>query len=261
MVVFSSIALFAALRMGLLLCAPSSPVAALPAVAPANGTKTQAVSNYWVSNIQRQGTVAFGDPAFKIYRNVQDYGAVGDGTTDSTNAINAAITDGNRCGLGCDSSTVTPAIVHFPPGTYLVSKPLIQYYYTQFIGDAITPPTLKAAANFVGVAVIDSDPYTDTGASWYTNQNNFFRQIRNFVIDLTSVPPSAGAGIHWQVAQATSLQNIRFEMVQGGDNNKQLGIFMDNGSGGWMTDLVFNGGHYGAFLGNQQVSKSRPSLS
>lgn len=29
---------------------------------------------------------------------------------------------------------------------------------------------------------------------------------------------------------------------------------MDNGSGGFMTDLIFNGGHYGAFLGNQQFT-------
>ena len=38
--------------------------------------------------------------------------------------------------------------------------------------------------------------------------------------------------IHWQVAQATSLQNIVFNMVVGGGTaNKQQGIFMDNGSG------------------------------
>ncbi|KAF4975408.1 hypothetical protein F66182_17563, partial [Fusarium sp. NRRL 66182] len=105
------------------------------------------------------------------------------------------------------------------------------------------------------MAVIDSDPYTDTGANWYTNQNNFFRQVRNFVIDLTAMPQSSGAGIHWQVGQATSLQNIRFEMVKGGgDANKQEGIFMDNGSGGFMTDLTFNGGNYGMFLGNQQFT-------
>ncbi|KKY23875.1 putative exo-beta-glucanase exg0 [Phaeomoniella chlamydospora] len=184
-----------------------------------------------------------------------DYGATGDGTTDDTDAINSAISDGGRCGLGCDSSTVTPAIVYFPPGTYLVSTPIIQYYYTQFIGDAINVPTIKAAASFSGMAVIDADPYEDSGANWYTNQNNFFRQIRNFIIDLKSMPMSSGAGIHWQVAQATSLQNIVFNMVQGGgDSNKQQGIFMDNGSGGFMTDLTFNGGNYGAFLGSQQFT-------
>lgn len=123
------------------------------------------------------------------------------------------------------------------------------------VGDAINIPTLKAAAGFQGIAVIDSDPYEDDGSNWYTNQNNFFRSVRNFVIDLTAMPQSSGAGIHWQVAQASSLQNIRFEMVQGGgDANKQIGVFMDNGSGGFMTDLTFNGGNYGMFLGNQQFT-------
>jgi glucan 1,3-beta-glucosidase len=42
--------------------------------------------------------------------------------------------------------------------------------------------------------------------------------------------------IHWQVAQATSLQNIQFNMVVGGGTaNKQQGIFMDNGSGKYLT--------------------------
>jgi glucan 1,3-beta-glucosidase len=105
--------------------------------------------------------------------------------------------------------------------------------------------------------VLDTDPYIPggDGKQWYTNQNNFFRQIRNFVIDVTDQPLGVGAGIHWQVAQATSLQNIRFEMRKGGGSeNKQQGIFMDNGSGGFMSDLVFNGGLFGAFLGNQQFT-------
>lgn len=116
-------------------------------------------------------------------------------------------------------------------------------------------PIIKASAKFAGMAVIDADPYEDDGSNWYTNQNNFFRAIRNLVIDLTSVPAGSGAGIHWQVGQATSLQNIRFEMVKGGgEANKQQGIFMDNGSGGFMADLTFNGGNYGMFLGNQQFT-------
>ena len=79
----------------------------------------------------------------------------------------------------------------------MVSSPIVQYYYTQFIGDAITIPIIKAMSNFQGIAVIDSDPYIPNGggANWYTNQNNFFRQIRNFVIDLTSLSSSTGAGV------------------------------------------------------------------
>lgn len=103
-----------------------------------------------------------------------------------------------------------------------MSTPIIQYYYTQLVGDALTLPTIKAAAGFTGMAVIDADPYDDSGNNWYTNQNNFFRQIRNFVIDLTAMPATAGAGIHWQVAQATSLQNIVFNMrTDGGTSNAQ----------------------------------------
>ena len=156
-------------------------------------------------------------------------GITGDGYTDDIEAINMAIADGNRCGRGCDSSTVTPALVYFPPGTYRVSTPIIQYYYTQLVGDTISLPTLKATANFSGIAVVDSNPYDETGRNWYTNQNNFFRQIRNFVIDVTDQPLETGTGLHWQVAQATSLQNIRFEMRRGGAGNKQQGIYMENG--------------------------------
>lgn len=232
----------------------STGVSTAASAAASTVASTAASSNYWLAGVKRQGTVAFGNnTAFKIYRNVKDYGAVGDGSTDDTAAINKAITDGQRCGQGCDSSTTTPAIIYFPPGTYAVSKPLVQLYYTQFIGDAVNVPTLKALPSFQGMAVIDSDPYLDSGANWYTNQNNFYRQVRNFVIDLTSMPASSGAGIHWQVAQATSLQNIVFNMVKGA-SSKQQGIFMDNGSGGFMSDLTFNGGNYGAFFGNQQFT-------
>ena len=175
-----------------------------------------------------------------LYLGVKDFGAKGDGSTDDTAAINSAITAGSRCGQGCDSTTVTPAIVYFPAGTYSISAPLIQYYYTQFVGDATNLPIIKATAGFQGMALMDADPYADGGVNWYTNQStfllelclrhqlimqtdNFFRQIRNFVLDTTAMPVSAGAGIHWQVAQATSLQNIVFNMrTDGGEANAQL---------------------------------------
>ncbi|OAQ61839.1 exo-beta-1,3-glucanase [Pochonia chlamydosporia 170] len=214
-------------------------------------------SDWWFAKIDRRGTVPF-IPSYNytIFRNVKDYGAVGDGVVDDTAAINHAITaGGNRCGKGCDSSTTAPGILYFPPGTYLVSSPIVAYYYTQIIGDASSVPTLKASSNFSGIAVIDADPYNDQGNNWFTNQNNFFRQVRNFKIDLTSQPMTTGTGIHWQVAQASSLQNIEFNMiVSKNKENSQRGIFMENGSGGFMTDLTFNGGRYGMVLGSEQFT-------
>lgn len=82
-------------------------------------------------------------------------------------------------------------------------------------------------------------------------QNNFFRSVRNFILDTRAQPANTGTGIHWQVAQATSLINLTFQMSTAAGNTQQ-GIFMDNGSGGFMSDLTFNGGRYGAFFGNQQ---------
>jgi len=214
--------------------------------------------SYWFSEIKRQGRVAYGaNASFVIWRNVRDYGAKGDGVTDDTYAINNATADGNRCGFGCDSQTTTPAIVYFPPGTYLISRPLIQYYYTQFVGDANNLPTILATPDFFGIGLFDSNVYLPFGANWWTNQNNFYRQIRNFVLDITQTPPKAGIHcLHWQVAQATSLQNIVFNMQQGtsGDGNKQIGIFMDNGSANLLEDLIFNGGGVGFFAGNQQFT-------
>ena len=234
--------------------------AASPATAPQaqdGSGNNAAASEWWFANVERTGAVPFGDTGadYPVFRNVKEYGAKGDGSSDDTEAINKAITDGgNRCGSGCDSSTTTPALVYFPPGTYVVSKPLIQYYYTHMIGDLSDIPTIKAAANFEGMAVIDANPYEGEN-NWFTNQNNFFRQIRNFKIDLTDQPMTTGTGIHWQVAQATSLQNIEFFMVEdSSEENAQQGIFMENGSGGFMTDLVFHGGKYGAFFGSQQFT-------
>ncbi len=204
-----------------------------------------------MENILHEGKAPFNkDPEqYKVYRNVKDFGAKGDGLTDDTDAINNAISFGNRCGRGCDSSTVDPALVYFPTGTYLVSRPIIQYYYTQLVGDAVNLPTLKASPNFGGMAIIDSNPYIEGGANWYTNQNNFYRQVRNFIIDMTEVLGNA-TGIHWQVAQATSLTNLFFKMATDGRNHQ--GLFMENGSGGFMSDLSFEGGKLGMFLGNQQ---------
>ncbi|KAK6950253.1 hypothetical protein Daesc_008579 [Daldinia eschscholtzii] len=218
-----------------------------------------AASSYWVADIKRQGVAAFGQPDYKVFRNVKDYGAKGDGTTDDTEAINKAVQDGqDRCIMHCDSRTTAPALLYFPPGVYLVSKPIIQSYYTQFVGDALDIPTLKATPDFDGMAVIDANPYdytVDPAANWYINQNNFFRQVRNFIIDIKDMPINKGAGIHWQVAQATSLQNIVFEMnPDTSKENVQKGLYIENGSGGFMADLTFNGGGIGADIGSQQYT-------
>ncbi|KAK6336839.1 hypothetical protein TWF718_009627 [Orbilia javanica] len=233
----------------------------------ANNTQTtilypRAPDDFWLTQVEH-GHHPHAPADYKVFRNVKDFGAKGDGVTDDTEAINKAISSGNRCGLGCGSTTVLGAIVYFPSGTYLISKPIIQLYYTQFIGNYNNRPTIKGSKDFVGIALIDTNVYIPggDGDQWYINQNNFYRSIRNFVIDLRDMPSNSTGddqvwpptGIHWQVAQETSLQNIHFVMSTAPGNN-QVGIFTENGSGGFLTDLTFFGGNIGMKCGSQQFT-------
>jgi len=60
-------------------------------------------------------------PGYVFWRNVADFGAKGDGSTDDTKAINAAtsavskdVATFGRCGEECGSTFATGAIVYFP---------------------------------------------------------------------------------------------------------------------------------------------------
>jgi hypothetical protein len=64
-----------------------------------------------------------------VHRSVGDFGAVGDGKTDDTKAIQAAI-DAHRG----TSLQKAPATVYFPPGVYLVSDTIVIYFHTYLFG-------------------------------------------------------------------------------------------------------------------------------
>jgi glucan 1,3-beta-glucosidase len=188
---------------------------------------------------------------------------IGDGVTDDSDAINRAISDGNRCGPWvCDSSTDTPAVVYVPAGTYIIGKPIIFYYMTQLHGNPNSRPILKASPGLEALALIDASPYSNVnGAPGWTSTNLFVRSIRNFVIDLTPIPATKGAqGIHWPASQATSIQNVYIKMNQD-PNSVQAGIFVENGSGGFMVDLKIEGGKYGMNIGNQQFTMRNIEIS
>jgi glucan 1,3-beta-glucosidase len=105
-----------------------------------------------------------------------------------------------------------------------------------------------------GLGLIDGSPYQSTGKTGFGPTNTFFRQIRNLVLDTTKIPANLSAtGVHWPTAQTTSLQNVVFNMNTENGTQHQ-GLFVEEGSGGFMTDLVFNGGLYGFNVGNQQFT-------
>nr|POE62741.1 glucan 1,3-beta-glucosidase [Quercus suber] len=163
---------------------------------------------------------------------------------DDTAAINAAISDGNRCTPGsCASSSTTPAVVYFPAGTYLITSSIVDYYYTQLIGNPNCLPTIKAAGNFATkqgyLGMIDGDPYTSQYLA-YGSTNVFWRQIRNFIIDTTGASASASITDHQQMPTSSGTQH--------------QGVFIEEGSAGFIGDLIFNGGMYGLNVGNQQFT-------
>lgn len=132
------------------------------------------------------------------------------------------------------------------------------------MGDAVSPPTIKVDSSYdngIGKAVIDANIYIVGDLTWYQNQNNFFRQVRNLIIDMTEAPLTT-AGIHWQVAQATSLTNIRINMRPKSEaNNAQQGVFIENGSGGFMSDIYTDGGRFGFSMGSQQFTSRNLQIS
>jgi Pectate lyase superfamily protein len=99
----------------------------------------------------------------------------GDGIHDDTAAINAAISAGGRCvPRQCQSSTISPAVVYFPAGTYMLSYFIIDYYYTQLIGNPHDKAVLKGMPGFQGPGLIDADPYQSSGNQAYESTNVFF---------------------------------------------------------------------------------------
>jgi glucan 1,3-beta-glucosidase len=110
----------------------------------------------------------------------------------------------------------------------MISAPIVLYYMTNMVGMVQSMPTIKATADFNGLALVDASPYLSANTA-YGSTNTFYRQVRNFQLDTTNMAASTLArGIHWPTAQATSLQNIVFRMSQA-NGNKHQGVFIEEG--------------------------------
>lgn len=60
---------------------------------PIGGGTAAPSDPFWMQNIKHQGTSAFNsDPSsYQVFRNVKDFGAVGDGNADDTDAIKSVV--------------------------------------------------------------------------------------------------------------------------------------------------------------------------
>ena len=141
------------------------------------GSFTRLKSDGTTQTMSKIGVQAFNMTIF----NVKDYGAVGDGTTDDTAAIQAAV-DASEA-----DKTNGGGVVYFPAGTYLISATLtIDEENVQFVGEGRSS-IIKAAADLL--------PMIDVGASSGAQTANAGNVIHNLAIDLNS---TNSVGLHWR---------------------------------------------------------------
>jgi hypothetical protein len=125
--------------------------------------------------------------------NVQGFGATGNGTTDDTAAIQAAINS-----AFVNSATVPQGgVVYFPVGTYMISTPLVVPPYVTLQGtymqrgSVANVVAIKATSTFVGSGLVTMVDATTGGYLTTSEGQRFF----NLTIDGTLLGATVAAGI------------------------------------------------------------------
>jgi hypothetical protein len=173
------------------------------------------------------------------FRNVSDFGAIGDGVADDTAALQAAI-DHDRGGEPGSDADKNAAVIYLGSGTFRVTDTLVLWKWTKLIGNPHCPPTIvlpPSTPAFNGSEglrplLVTNSGYNSSAAAhaWWeeagggaTNEN-FWTSIHYLRVVVGSGNPGAVA-ITWNVAQQTSLRNIKVEAA----NDTAIGI--DIGAG------------------------------
>lgn len=209
---------------------------------PSNITNTislaqqNATSAYWLDQMDHTGSARgyapFADDNvdYPVYRNVRDsHGAVGDGSTDDSAAIQYAINHDGR--VSQNPLSKRPAVVYLPGGTYRLDTGLDFRLNTILIGDPTNPPVIKAASSFSGNSMLNAHDASDHTTT------NFFMAIENVVFDTTDVDKdSPMLALGWSVSQACHLTNVNITMPF--NSGGHTGIGMDSGSATLLADVV-----------------------
>jgi glucan 1,3-beta-glucosidase len=212
----------------------------------------EATSGFWYEKVKHDGispTITNGKN-WVVFRNVKDYGAKGDGTTDDSAAIQNAINTGDSSGTrntgSVFGSTGQPAVVYFPQGTYLVNSPLQNYIGTVLMGDPTNRPIIKASASFTGTYLLNGvDPR-------YTGLVAFYHEIKNLILDSTAMPSTKSMTLlEWGVSQGCQVSNVMFNMPVGATGHSGIAT-PGTGSPLIINDLQFFGGAVGVTLSATQ---------
>ena len=181
---------------------------------------------------EAQASVIF--PADAGALNVRDFGAKGDGTTDDTAAINAALT---KSGGDTGQTFWQDRIVYFPSGTYLVTSPILKRYETGKFGsgsilvgqsreDTIIKlkdkapgyddPAHPKAIIFTTAKLIDGSP--TSGGKDYTNKGEgndaYMNFVENMTVDAGLGNPGA-IGIDYLANNMGTIRNVTMRAPEG----------------------------------------------
>ena len=193
----------------------------------ANNPKT-----WWRAEIAHNGSTPYsGDDGYRYYRTALEYGADNTGKKDSSDAINMAVTAGNRA---ANTVTTKPAYIYIEPGVYKISKSIGMLVNTFLVGDALNPPT------FVGDPSLGKNPVIlgfDSFQEPIGATKNFYMSVRNIIISTEAISPQADAfAMDWSVSQGCTLTNIHIKMPS---PSNHIGITMiKGGSGTIISDSV-----------------------
>lgn len=136
--------------------------------------------------------------------NVKDYGALGDGTTDDTAAINAAAV-----------AVVSHGTLYFPPGKYRITAGITAF-------DSVT---------YVTITGTGAEIYNDSGASGANTfvVNNTCSNFEICNLKFTGTATVRGSGIH--IRMGASYSNIHDCSFHGCSD---FGVLVSYGAGGWI---------------------------
>jgi glucan 1,3-beta-glucosidase len=147
-------------------------------------------------------------------------------------------------------------LIYFPSGEYKISNSINMYIFTQLVGNPLNRPTIRAAAGFNDLYLINAFP--SPPVSPFPTTINLYLQVRNFIFDTTAVDVhSPVACVNWPSAQAVTFS---FNHLQLAKNSMHQGIVFNGTTGGgggsatYMGDISISGGDVGIRLNNQQYA-------